>query len=303
MAPPSSRRPGFSRKAQYGLFLGYVAAVAGIVLAVLLLIAARFDPAGFNALRGAALDVTAPVSGAGRSVVRSIASSIADVGNYFQAASQNAELKRQLDATRNRLVEAQVLEQENKRLRRLLGLTRSVDDRLATGRVVGSTFDSNRRLATIDVGAADGVRIGQPVRAAEGLLGRVIETGRNAARVLLVTDGGSNVPVRLVRGGIPALATGRGDGTMDIKPLELGESPFKRGDLVMTSGVGGIFPPGIPVAVVVATQRDTTIARPLADPGQVDYAIVQRLYQPAANQPLDPPPAPPLPALAPAEAP
>jgi rod shape-determining protein MreC len=67
MAPPSARRPGFSRRAQYGLFLGYVIAVAGVLFAVLLLIVAAIDPRGFSALKGAALDATSPVSRGGSS--------------------------------------------------------------------------------------------------------------------------------------------------------------------------------------------------------------------------------------------
>jgi rod shape-determining protein MreC len=70
----------------------------------------------------------------------------------------------------------------------------------------------------------------------------------------------------------------------------------------MTSGVGGIYSPGIPVAMVVKVDKDTTIARPIADPAKVDRAIVQHVFQPAANQPLSAaePPAPTVPA--PAEA-
>ena len=69
MAPPSKRRPGFSRRAQYGVFIGYVVAVAGCLVAVLLLAIAIIDPKGFQALRTAAADVTAPISNAGRSVI------------------------------------------------------------------------------------------------------------------------------------------------------------------------------------------------------------------------------------------
>ena len=115
----------------------------------------------------------------------------------------------------------------------------------------------------------------------------VLETGRFASRVLLVTDGTSSVPVQLVRSGVAALATGRGDGTIELKTLEVGESPFKRGDLVVTSGVGGIYPPHIPVGVVIQANRDVTIARPVADPARIDFAIVQRAYQPAAAAPLN----------------
>jgi hypothetical protein len=99
--------------------------------------------------------------------------------------------------------------------------------------------------------------------------------------VLLVTDGASTVPVQLVRDGTPALATGRGDGTIELKTLEVGENPFKRGDIVVTSGVGGIYPPGIPVAIVVG-RGDITIARPLADPGPRRFRDRAARYQPAA---------------------
>lgn len=287
MAPQSSRRSGFSRKAQYGLFIGYVVAIAGIVLAVLLLVVAIVDPRGFQALRGAALDVTTPVSSAGRSVVRFFSNSGEAIGYYFRAASQNDELKSELESTRQQLVEARATMYENQRLKRLLKLSGEVSDQVAITRIVNSSFDSSRRLATLSAGSDDGVRVGQPVRAPEGLLGRVIETGRSASRILLLTDGASNVPVRLVRNGTPAIATGRGDGTLDIKPLEVGENPFRRGDILVTSGTGGIFGPSIPTAIVVRVTRDETIARPLANPARVDFAIVQQIYQPAADEPLN----------------
>ncbi|PWG03683.1 rod shape-determining protein MreC [Sphingosinicella humi] len=290
MAPPKTRRPGFSRRAQYGLFIGYVVAVGGVLFAVLLLIVAMVDPRGFNALRGAALDATLPISSAGRAVVRGVTNSGEAVSHYFMAASQNDDLKRQLEATHNRLVEARALELENRRLKRLLKLTKDLTEEVATTRIVSSSFDSSRRLATIAAGRGDGVQIGYPVRAPEGLIGRVVETGHFASRVLLLTDGASNVPVQLAREGTPAMATGLGDGTIEIKPLELGENPFKRGDVFVTSGTGGIYAPGIPVAMVVSADRDRTIARPLADPARIDFAVVQSLYEPAAGEPLAPAP-------------
>lgn len=288
MAPPSKRRPGFSRRAQYGLFLGYVVAVGGIAFAVLLLVVARIDPAGFAALRGLALDITTPISAAGRGVVRGVGDAGDAIGNYFFAASQNAELKRQLAATRQTLIEARAAELENQRLKRLLKLSADLTDEVTTARIVGSTFESSRRLATLAAGSASGVRVGQPVRAPEGLIGRVVESGRYASRVLLVTDGANNVPVQLVRDGTPALATGRGDGTLEIKPLEVGKNPFRKGDVFVTSGVGGIYKPGIPVAIVATADRDMTLARPLADPARIDFAIVQNIYEPAASASLLP---------------
>lgn len=290
MAPPSTRRPGFSRKAQYGLFIGYVVAVGGILFAGLLLLVAVVDPTGFNALKGAALDVTTPISSAGRGVVRFFGDVGASTSDYFKAASQNAELKRRLAAARRALIDARATEYENKRLKSLLDLSEDVPEQVAMARIVGSTFDTSRRLATLTAGTASGVKPGQPVRAPEGLIGRVLEAGRYASRVLLVTDGSNNVPVILVRDGTPAIATGRGDGTIDLKTLEVGTNPFRRGDILVTSGIGGIYPPGIPVARVVAVERDSTLARPTADPARIDFAIVEAVYQPAAGEAISPAP-------------
>jgi len=285
MAPPNTRRPGFSRRAQYGLFIGYVVAVAGVLFAGLLLIVAIVDPRGFHALRGAALDITTPVTAGGRGVIGFFSRGGATVGNYFFAASQNAKLKQELATSRRELIAARALEVENKRLKRMLKLSERMSDEVTTAHIVGSSFEAGRRFATLWAGRSSGVRVGQPVRSPDGLVGRILETGSLASRVLLLTDGASNVPVRLVRDGTPALATGRGDGSLDVKPLEVGANRFRRGDLFVTSGTGGIYPPNIPVAVVVQTTRDDTIARPIADPARLDFAIVEQMFEPDADLP------------------
>src|SRR5688572_25708292 len=134
MAPPPSRRPGFSRRAQYGLFLGYVIAVAGMVVAVLLIAIAIVDPRGFAAIRGGALDATAPVSSGGRTVSRGVGGLFDAIGNYFRAGSQNAALRAELEATRRQLLRSQAAEAENARLTRLLGLARAVEDEITVAR-------------------------------------------------------------------------------------------------------------------------------------------------------------------------
>ena len=288
MAPPSTRRPGFSRRAQYGLFFGYVIAVAGVLFAVLLLLIAVIDPTGFAALKGASLDVTKPVTAGGRGVVNFFGGLGGSIGDYFQAGSQNAALRKELAAERQRLIQARVIEGENQHLRALLKLDQDNPGTVAVTRIVGSSFASVRRLATLSAGSIAGVRVGEPVRAAEGLIGRVIESGHFASRVLLVSDGASSVPVRLVRDGTPAIAVGHGDGTIDLKTLEMGKNPFRRGDVLVTSGIGGVFPPGVPVAVVAAVQKDRTVAKPLADPARIDFAMVLPIYQPLADKPLSP---------------
>lgn len=289
MAPPSSRRPGFSRRAQLGLFAGYVIALAGILAGLGLVLVARFDPPGFALLRGAALDLTAPITGAARGAVTGIAGVGERAGAWWNAGAQNVELRRELAQARRALLAARVAEAQNRRLVRLARLVARAPERIATARILGSTASQSRQFATIDVGRADGVRPGMPVRSSEGLVGRVFEAGQTAARVTMLTDGGSVVPVRLLRDGSPALAAGRGDGLIEIRPLSAGLNPFRRGDVVITSGTGGIFWADVPVALVIEVQDDVAVARPLADPARLDYVIVERAALPPVPSP---PPAP-----------
>ena len=181
-----------------------------------------------------------------------------------------------------RMVEARAILEENQQLKAALQLREHSRDAVAAGRIVGSSFESPRRFAIISVGSSEGVAIGMPVRAPEGLIGRIVDTGSTASRVLLVSDRSNIVPARIMRGGQPVISTGRGDGTIDVRPLEVGKNPFKRGDIIVTSGTGGLYPPLIPIAKVVRLDDDGAIAIPIADPARVSFGIVEPPYEPAA---------------------
>jgi len=86
--------------------------------------------------------------------------------------------------------------------------------------------------------------------------------------------------------GTPAIAYGLGDGRLDLRPLAAGTNPFKVGDIFVTSGTGGIYQPGIPVAIGIRHNREGTIGRPLADPATFDFAVVEPEFA------IPPPPPP-----------
>ena len=282
MAASAGPRPGWSRRAQYSLFFSFLAVVAGLVVGLILLILSLVAPQSYAAVRGAALDATAPISGGLRAVTTTVTGLVSGAGDYWDAANQNAQLKRDRAALMRRMVEAQAILEENQQLKSALQLRERSREPVAAGRVVGSSFESSRRFAIISVGSSDGVKIGMPVRAAEGLIGRVIDAGSLASRVLLVSDRANIVPARILRGGQPVISTGRGDGTIDVRPLEVGKNPFKPGDIIVTSGTGGLYPPLIPIAKVVRLDDDGAIAMPIADPSRVSFAIVEPPYEPAA---------------------
>ena len=282
MAPP---RPGWSRRAQYGLFFSFLAVVAGFVVGLFLLVLSLVAPNTFQTVRGAALDVTGPVSGALHEVTATAKGLVSGAGNYWDSARQNTKLKTERKAMLQRMIEAKVILQENRQLKAALQLRERSRDAVAAGRIVGSSLSSPRRFAVLSVGTGDGVRVGMPIRSPDGLIGRVIDAGTLASRVLLISDRSSIVPARLLRGGLPVIAQGRGDGTVDVRPLEVGRNPFKRGDIVVTSGTGGLYPPLVPIARVVRLDDDGAIAVPLADPANTSFAVVEPPYEPAAGVP------------------
>ena len=108
-----------------------------------------------------------------------------------------------------------------------------------------------------------------------GLIGRVLATTGSSALVLLVSDSQSLVPVRRAEDNVAAFAQGRGDGTLRVRLIRLGLNPLKKGDILVTSGSGGLYHPGTPLAVVEEILRDGAIARVLSDPGNTRFVIVE----------------------------
>jgi len=285
----ATARPGWSRRAQYGLFFSFLAVIAGIIVGIILLVVSLVAPDEFATIRGAALDVTGPVASALHEVTATAQGLVTGADDYWDAVRQNGELKRERKAMLRRMVEAKAINLENLQLKATLQLRQHTRDTIATGRIVGSSFNSPRRFAILSAGARDGIREGMPVRSPDGLVGRIIDVGQLASRVLLVSDRTSIVPARLLRNGIPVIAQGRGDGTVEVRPLEVGRNPFRPGDLIISSGTGGLYPPLVPVARIVRLKGDEAIGIPLADPSSISFAIVEPPYEPEAmnteNQP------------------
>ncbi len=292
MARPPSRRPGINRRAQYSLFASYLVAVTGAAIGLLLVVVAIFDPTGFAAIRAATAEITRPMSMGMKSMVSGVSSVDELLVSYWQAGSQNVALRRQVEADRNRIIAAKALTQENMRLKRLLKLVDADRGALLTARLISSSSASARRVARLNAGSWQGVRVGMPVRAAEGLIGRVHITTPNTSDVMLLTDTGNIVPVRRANDSVPAISTGAGDGSLEIRALSAGRNPFKPGDLLVTSGIGGIYQPNIPVAVIVRVQGEIAWGYPLANPARIDAVVVERAFEEAVTREDAPPASP-----------
>ncbi|WP_425229744.1 rod shape-determining protein MreC [Sphingomonas sp.] len=277
------RRTGFSRRRQYGAFASYVVAVAGAVVGAVLLLLSRLDPPAFAAVRMTAASITVPVS-AGLDTVAGWVAAIPDaIGDHFAVKSDNARLRGEISRNRALLARARSIVYDNRRLRALLAVRDRSVDVVVTARLVSSTASSGRRFALLDAGRWQGVHAGMPVTGPDGLVGRVVETGPAVARVLLLTDAESSVPVRRTRDGVPAIAVGRGDGLLDIRSVST-NTQLRPGDVFVTTGTGGIYAPGLPVARVMAAGEDNAPAVPIARPEALDFALVTRALMPAPGQ-------------------
>lgn len=162
------------------------------------------------------------------------------------------------------------LEAENMRLRNLLDSSFKIGDRVLIAELVAVDLDPYRQQVLINKGTSSGVYEGQPVLDANAVMGQVTHVNPLTATVLLITDARHALPVQVNRNGLRTVALGTGR----INLLELPHLPnnadIRVGDLLITSGLGGRFPPGYPVAEVVSVEQEpgqpfaVVRARPLA---------------------------------------
>src|SRR5687768_10130887 len=169
MAPPAHRRSGTNKKAQMGVFTGYVVAGLGALFGVALLTISFLRPETFNGLRTMAADAASPAGEAGAAGRTESQGFFEAIAGYYRAGSRNAELEREMEIARVRLAEAEALRQENARLRAVLRLAESDTRPIAVARLIGSTSSSVRRIGYISAGRDDGVRPGMPVTSPTGL--------------------------------------------------------------------------------------------------------------------------------------
>jgi len=289
MAPPNTRS-GSNRKAQMSVFTGYVVAAAGALIGAALLIISLWQPQALAGLRSMAIDATSSVGEAGASARTGGKDFFSAIGGYYRAGSRNADLEREAQIARVKLAEAEAVRQENRRLKAALGLAEDETEAVALARLIGSTSSSARRFAYISAGSADGVRPEMPVVSPMGLVGRILETGRHSARVMLLTDSESMVPVRRASDDVVAFAEGRPDGSLRLRLINLGLNPLEKGDVFVTSGAGGLFRPNVPVAVVEEVTRDGAIARLLSNPAATDFVSIEPVWQSQAIELLRTPP-------------
>ena len=170
--------------------------------------------------------------------------------------AENEELRARLLILERRALKYAALASENNELRQLMNSSEVLDDRVIVGEVVAVSPDPFSHEVVINKGSRDGVEVGQAILDANGLMGQVQQTSSFTSRVLLVSDSSHAVPVEVVRNGLRAILLGNGD----TSALELVHVPdtadIREGDLLVSSGLGGRFPKGYPVAEVSSITKE-----------------------------------------------
>ena len=181
---------------------------------------------------------------------------------------RNALLERENLELRGRLQTFEALAAENRRLRELLGSSFKVGDRVVVAELLQVDLDPYRQQVLVDKGSRAGIYPGQPVLDADAVMGQVVATSPLTATVLLITDAAHSLPVQVNRNGLRTIANGTGLINQLTLPHLPKNADVRVGDLLVTSGFGGVFPPGYPVARIVRVDDDpdSQFATVLAEP-------------------------------------
>lgn len=242
-----------------------------IVLCVISLLLLTFylregDTGPIHAVRGGVMTVTSPV----RMLGSAVAAPFGALGNIAQNATASSETLSELKK-RNEELTAQVAElseaQETaERLEKLVGLKSTYSLESTAARIIGSTGDAWTDSVIIDKGSASGFEVGMPVCSSGGVIGQIIEVSANTSTVRLITDDQSGVSAMIQGSRAQGVLQGQADGTLRLEYV-VSDVEVATGDIVITSGIGGTFPKGLPLGTVASIDRA---------PNAVYYTIVVR---------------------------
>jgi rod shape-determining protein MreC len=214
-----------------------------------------------------------PVSGVLATPIRWINDGAASIGDYFGAVSENRRLKKRVAELQHLEAQAIALRNLNLRYEQLLKLRTEPPIPGITARVVTDARGpfSNARL--IDAGTDVGVKVGNPAMTEQGVVGRIVGVTGSVSRLLLLTDPESRTPVLVDRTNARAVLTGDGGPNPRLDYVR-GKDTVKNGDMVLTSGDGGLYPRGLPVGVAQQDYRGIWRVRLYSDRSPIDFVRV-----------------------------
>jgi rod shape-determining protein MreC len=222
-----------------------------------------------------------------------------DAGDWLQEQlrtredlqQENARLERRVLILEQKAQRLAVLKAENVRLRELLNSSERVDEQVRVAEVIGSDPDPNRRELVINQGSVGGdVYQGQAVLDSQGLIGQVVEVGPMSSRVLLITDANHALSVKVNRNGVRSILAGTGRGDELAMRYVPETADVREGDLLVSTGLGGRYPGGYPVADITSVTHKpgqaflTIEARPRGRLGRLSHVLLVRRSETQGQQ-------------------
>jgi rod shape-determining protein MreC len=263
MSVPGRTAAGFGRS---GFSLGVRFVLLAIVCVALMMLDHRQQH--LQRVRQALSVVVSPV----RVLVELPFSAWRSVSVNFTARSEliaeNEKLKREQLETSVKVQRLAALETENERLRQLLDSTERVGLKALVAEILSVDLNPYRQRFDLNRGATDGVYVGQALLDAQGIVGQIVRVDAFTAEAVLITDADTAVPVSVNRNGLRSIAVGTGDSGRLRLPYLTNSADIKVGDLLVSSGLGGVFPAGYPVGRVVEVklQPEQSFSEVIAEP-------------------------------------
>ncbi len=262
-----------------------------IAAAVGLMVLGKAETAVVERVRMIVADAFVPILDAIERPVATVNQAFERVNEIIHVHAENARLREENERLLKWQSVARNLEAENRSMRDLLHFTPEAAVSFASARVVGHGGGSFMRAVLVTAGAEDGVTKGQAAMTGEGLVGRVTEVGDRSARVLLITDINSYVPVVLESSRDRAVLAGDNSERPRLMFLPNRAKP-QIGERVTTSGHGGVFPPGLPVGIIASTDDGGVRVQPFVDFDRLEHVRLIE-YGLGGTLPVSaPPPAP-----------
>ncbi len=225
-----------------------------------------------NAHMGAS-DFLAPLVDIASAPVRGIDTMVTGIRTVASLRAENVRLQGENDLLKRWRRRAEILESENRQLRSVTGAVAPERRRPLTARAVTAPGGSFAHTLLISVGYDRNIRAGNPVVTADGLVGLVVDVGKSYARVLMISDIDARIPVILASSSWPGLTVGQNGVFIELAFLPAEATP-QIGELVLTSGHGGVLPAGLPVGRVNLVQDNFVRVEPAVDLRSLSYVSV-----------------------------
>ena len=229
----------------------------------------------FESVRGYLQSMVSPLQYLATTPKRAVDWAVENLVTRRQLIEDNQQLKTNALRLNEQLMQFDIVKQENDRLRLLLTSPVRADAKKMVAEILSVDSDPYSHQVVINRGANDGVFEGQVVIDAQGIVGQVLHVGTISSRILLITDVTHAVPVRIRRNGIRLIANGTGTIDRLIHNYVPHSTDIREGDVLVTSGLGGKYPEGYPVALVSAVRQDK--AHPFAKVQSEPVAQINRL--------------------------